>query len=82
MLLKALWKAGGGSAKRPRSNGADARERDTPESSQRVGAQEVVEADVLVSCHVDHLDNEVAFSGTRNKTPPRNRMVTAVPSDR
>lgn len=28
---------------------------DTPQSSQRVGAQEVVVANVLVSCDIDHL---------------------------
>lgn len=29
----------------------------TPESPQWVSAQEVVEANVLVSCYVDHLEN-------------------------
>lgn len=33
----------------------------TPESPQWVGAQEVVEANVLVSCYVDHLENNHAF---------------------
>lgn len=29
----------------------------SPESPQWVGTQEVVEANVLVSCHIDHLEN-------------------------
>lgn len=34
-----------------------------PEGSQRVGAQEVVEADVLVSSDVDHLERRCGVSG-------------------
>lgn len=33
----------------------------TPESPQWVGAQEVVEANVLVSCYVDHLENNQSW---------------------
>lgn len=38
-----------------------------PEGSQRVGAQEVVEADVLVSSDVDHLERRFGVRGKPGK---------------
>lgn len=38
-----------------------------PEGSQRVGTQEVVEADVLVSSDVDHLERRFGVRGKPGK---------------
>lgn len=43
--------------------GVGGRRVNLPEGSQRVGAQEVVEADVLVSSDVDHLEQRFYIKG-------------------
>jgi len=60
---------------------------DAPQVPQRVGAQEVVEADVLVSRDVDHLKNRESayrlFSPLKKIKSSYNLFVSrAVPSDR
>lgn len=62
-----------------------------PEGSQRVGAQEVVEADVLVSCDVDHLERrlnvqkknsigvQLSVSQLVGRNPPKKKLCGEFP---